>query len=44
MNYMKALSIATYILGWYARASKDGQVSEEELLEGVLGAIKQLEL
>lgn len=44
MNFFKALALATYLLGWFQRASQDGVISQEELTEAITGAITQLDL
>jgi hypothetical protein len=44
MNFFKALALATYLLGWFSRASQDGVISQEELLEALTGAIQQLDI
>lgn len=44
MNVWKALSLGMFLLGWFERASKDGQITPQEIAEGVIGAIAELKL
>lgn len=38
-NIFKALSLGMYIIAWLERASKDGEISQEEILEVIQGAV-----
>ena len=40
MNWWKAVSIGTYILGWLTKASADGRITVDEVIELVEGAIR----
>ena len=44
MGFFKALSLASYLMGWYARASADGEITHEEMIEGIAGACSALGL
>ena len=39
INILKALSLGTYVIAWLERASKDGEISQEEILEVIQGAV-----
>lgn len=38
-NIFKALSLGMYIIAWLERASKDGEITQEEILEVIQGAV-----
>lgn len=38
-NIFKALSLGMYIIAWLERASKDGEITHEEILEVIQGAV-----
>ena len=42
MNIYKALSLGMYMLAWFDRASKDGKITQEEIVEGVYGAVRTI--
>lgn len=44
INILKALSLGTYVIAWLERASKDGEVTQDEILELVQGAIATIGL
>lgn len=44
MNWWKALQLASYLMGWYARASADGKVTADELAEAVRQAATVLDI
>lgn len=43
-NIFKALSLGMYMLAWFERASKDGEIDEEEVVQCIQGAIETVGL
>lgn len=40
MSFWKAISLGMYLLGWIQRASQDGKISPDEVLEAISQAIQ----
>ena len=38
MKIFKAISIGMFLMAWFARASQDGKITSDEIIEGVIGA------
>lgn len=38
MKIFKALSVGMYLIAWFQRASADGEISHQEIVEAVTGA------
>jgi hypothetical protein len=39
MNFWQAMSMGSFLLAWYARASADGKITQQEVLDGVREAL-----
>lgn len=44
MNFYKAISLGFYILAWLQRASQDGKITQDEIVEMIGGAIAAVDL
>lgn len=40
MNIGKAVRLGLFILSWYQKASKDGKISIEEIIEGAIQGLQ----
>lgn len=40
MSIWQAISMGSYLLAWYTRASADGVLTQNEVIEGVRGALE----
>jgi hypothetical protein len=39
MNFWQAMSMGSFLLAWYSRASADGKITQQEVLDGVREAL-----
>lgn len=44
MNWWKAIGFGSYVLAWITRASADGKITQEEIIELVKQAITVFEI
>lgn len=44
MNYWKAVEFAMFLLGWYTRASRDGVITQAEIVEVVEQGIELFDI
>lgn len=44
MNFLKALQIGSFLLGWLQRASIDGKIDLDEIVELIQGIIRLSDL
>lgn len=40
MKIYTAMALGFYIYGWYKRASRDGEITQKEMAEGLQGAFE----
>lgn len=38
-KFYRALTLGMYCLAWFERASRDGKITQAEIIEGVTGAV-----